>query len=237
MRNSTIHCFYLYGKSSFIWKRKSSKEKVIIYSWLEGVNKSRLSTSSRVAILSRVFKSGWTLLLHHLLTVQADLPTCSANHLLVLSCSARTAFKRFNLAMLFNKDKVWRKDIRIIWHRRIKSSKSYRLAYDFYEIRVIYPVGYAKQWGTVQSFSVTWFFLRELSATYYVLKICFAIRIHFTPFRAWLRTRNVAVSWFGFGSAFYGFMNIGSSIKPLVNQFYHYVFPCFTFLSYLCQDK
>ena len=54
------------------------------------------------------------MLLHHLLTVQADLPTCSANHLLVLSRSARTAFKRFNLTMLFNKYKVWRKDIRII---------------------------------------------------------------------------------------------------------------------------
>ena len=50
------------------------------------------------------------ILLHHLLTVQADFPTCSANHLLVFSCSARTAFMRFNLAVIFYKDKVLCKD-------------------------------------------------------------------------------------------------------------------------------
>jgi len=46
-------------------------------------------------------------LLHHLLTVYADLPTCSANHLLVLSYSAGTAIIWFNNAMIAYKDKFW----------------------------------------------------------------------------------------------------------------------------------
>lgn len=52
------------------------------------------STSKSLAILSRVFKSGWTVFLHHLLTVQVDLPNCSASHFPVLSFSTRTNFSR-----------------------------------------------------------------------------------------------------------------------------------------------
>lgn len=41
-------------------------------------------------------KSGCVVLLHHLLTVQFDLPNSAANHLPVFPCSANTAFNLFN---------------------------------------------------------------------------------------------------------------------------------------------
>ena len=52
------------------------------------------STSKSLAILPRVSKFGWTVFLHHLLTVQVDLPNCSASHFPVLSFSTRTNFSR-----------------------------------------------------------------------------------------------------------------------------------------------
>lgn len=49
--------------------------------YFDGTINSRISTFNSVAILSKVAKSGWMVLLHHLLTVQVDFPNCSANHL------------------------------------------------------------------------------------------------------------------------------------------------------------
>lgn len=46
-----------------------------------------------------VFKSGCDTLLHHLLTVQVDLPSCSASHLPVFCCSTSTTFSLFKFAM------------------------------------------------------------------------------------------------------------------------------------------
>lgn len=45
-----------------------------------GVISSRMSTPKSFDIFSKVCKSGCIELLHHLLTVQLDLPNCSANH-------------------------------------------------------------------------------------------------------------------------------------------------------------
>jgi hypothetical protein len=67
------------------------------------------------AIFAKVCKSGCDEFEHHLLTVHADFPICSANHLLVLSCSARTAFMRFNLSIISKEIKAMRKDNIILW--------------------------------------------------------------------------------------------------------------------------
>lgn len=58
-------------------------------------------TSSSSAILDIVFKSGCMVLLHHLLTVQCDFPSCSTSHLPVLFCSTRTTFMRFKSSITF----------------------------------------------------------------------------------------------------------------------------------------
>lgn len=51
---------------------------------------SRFSHPINSAILANVCKSGWCILVHHLLTVTAETPNCSANHLLVFWFSTRT---------------------------------------------------------------------------------------------------------------------------------------------------
>ena len=51
-----------------------------------------MSTSKTLAMFTRVSSGGWLLLVHHLLTVAGSLPNCSANHLFVRFCSARTTF-------------------------------------------------------------------------------------------------------------------------------------------------
>ena len=56
---------------------------------------SFLSHPSNDAILSRVCRSGCDVLVHHLLTVEAFLPNCSANHLLVFFFSTSTIFSLF----------------------------------------------------------------------------------------------------------------------------------------------
>ena len=55
-----------------------------------------------MAILSNVAKSGWLELLHHLLTVQADFPICSASHLPVFCCSTSTTLIRLRFALFPN---------------------------------------------------------------------------------------------------------------------------------------
>lgn len=104
-----------------------------IYYCSVGFSKTFTSTFRVLAIWSRVFKSGCTTLLHHLLTVQADLPTCPANHLLVFSCSARTAFIRFNFAMIVYKDKFWCKDNKILWYKRFYFQLNHKSPYYFFE--------------------------------------------------------------------------------------------------------
>lgn len=41
-----------------------------------------------------IFKSGRMVSLHHLLTVQVDFPSCSANHFPIFWCSTRTNFSK-----------------------------------------------------------------------------------------------------------------------------------------------
>ena len=50
----------------------------------------------------RVCRSGWAELLHHLLTVQVDLPSFSASHFPVFPCSTRTTLTRFNFNITSN---------------------------------------------------------------------------------------------------------------------------------------
>lgn len=59
------------------------------------VIRTLVSHSNKSDILSRVWRSGCDVLVHHLLTVVTFLPSCSANHLLVLFFSARTTFSLF----------------------------------------------------------------------------------------------------------------------------------------------
>ena len=59
------------------------------------VIKTLVSHSNNSAILSRVWRSGCEEFVHHLLTVVTFLPSCTANHLLVLFFSARTTFSLF----------------------------------------------------------------------------------------------------------------------------------------------
>src|SRR5574344_414046 len=87
--------------------------------------KSATFTLRHLAIKASVFRSGCTVFPHHLLTVHADFPTCSANHLLVFSCSARTAFIRFNLAILVNKNKLWFNVNLMTWHSPKSTLESY----------------------------------------------------------------------------------------------------------------
>ena len=85
----------------FIGLNKSSS--ILIFCdgiYFEGAISSRLSTFNNVAILSNVAKSGRLELPRHLLTVQADFPICSANHLLFKSHSARTTLILFNFAII-----------------------------------------------------------------------------------------------------------------------------------------
>lgn len=53
-----------------------------------------MSTLSASAIFINVCKSGWCMLVHHLLTVTAETPNCSANHLLVFWFSTSTTFSQ-----------------------------------------------------------------------------------------------------------------------------------------------
>ena len=41
-------------------------------------------------------------------------------------------------------------------------------------------------------------FSRELLVTHYITMSCFTILTHFVTYMVWLRTSNVATSWFGF---------------------------------------
>ena len=51
---------------------------------------SRFSHPINSAILANVCRSGWCILVHHLLTVTGETPSCSASHLLVFWFSTRT---------------------------------------------------------------------------------------------------------------------------------------------------
>ncbi len=64
--------------------------------------KSFTSTSKRNAILSSVWRSGWDVFVHHFETVVTFLPSCSANHLLVLFFSAKTTLSRFKSFIVSN---------------------------------------------------------------------------------------------------------------------------------------
>ena len=55
---------------------------------------SRFSHPISSAIFANVCRSGWCMLVHHLLTVTAETPNCSASHLLVFWFSTRTTFSR-----------------------------------------------------------------------------------------------------------------------------------------------
>jgi hypothetical protein len=65
---------------------------------------SRFSHPINSAILANVCKSGWCMLVHHLLTVTAETTNCSANHLLVFWFSTRTTLSRLRgLSFIFIK--------------------------------------------------------------------------------------------------------------------------------------
>ena len=64
---------------------------------------SRMSILSISAILANVFKSGCTVLVHHLVTVAGSLPSCWTNHFPCLSISASTVFILLSLTIfIFN---------------------------------------------------------------------------------------------------------------------------------------
>lgn len=68
---------------------------------------SDIFASISSAILLRVYKSGWVVLVHHLDTVVGLTSNCSASHLLVRFFSQSTVFRRFKscvITYIFNLD-------------------------------------------------------------------------------------------------------------------------------------
>lgn len=68
---------------------------MVIYEFAD-LSKSLMLMLISSAILERVYKSGWEVLVHHLETVTGSLPNCSASHLPVCPVSANTAFILFS---------------------------------------------------------------------------------------------------------------------------------------------
>ena len=68
--------------------------QLLIYRSFVDQSKSFTSTLRLLAISTKVSKLGCEALVHHLLTEAGSFPSCSASHLFVLFCSAKTTFSR-----------------------------------------------------------------------------------------------------------------------------------------------
>ena len=88
-------------------------------------SKQLTSTLSNFAILSKVTKSGCILLLHHLLTVQFDLPSRSASHLPVLPFSTSTTFSLLRFAIANQMFDIWCKINKILWENWLSHEESF----------------------------------------------------------------------------------------------------------------
>ena len=70
---------------------------------------SLVSTSNTFAIFTSISNDGCILFEHHLETVEGSLPSCSASHLPVFFCSAKTTFNLFKSFILLQYIGVFRK--------------------------------------------------------------------------------------------------------------------------------